>query len=259
MTEVVDKVVDLETEVDNQNKPVAERLKAARSAFHMTQKEFAEVCGIPLPSLRDYELGNRVPGGNAIASIVRTGINANWLLTGEGVMFHSYRYVESDTETDTEGSNIGGATALAAREPMTGYVAIPIYNDVRASAGDGTVVEHEWPDDVLMLKEEWIRLELGAKPGDLQLIRVNGTSMEPTLRAGDMILINIKINRPDFEGIYVLRIGDGVLVKNLQLLPGGRIQVSSDNPIYKPFELSAEHMVDEVSIIGRVVWYGRKI
>jgi phage repressor protein C with HTH and peptisase S24 domain len=188
-----------------------------------------------------------------IAALVAAGVNANWLLTGEGDMFHSYRYVESDTER----SNLGGATVLTAREPAAGYVAIPVYNEVRASAGSGAIVEQEWPDEVLMLGEEWIRLELGVRPTDLKVIRVSGPSMEPTLRAGDMILINIQANRPDYEGIYVLRIGDGLLVKNLQLLPGGRIQVSSDNPVYKPFELPSDGG-DGVAIIGRVVWYGRK-
>lgn len=40
----------------------------------------------PLPSLRDYELGKSIPGGEAIGGLVRAGINANWLLTGEGPM-----------------------------------------------------------------------------------------------------------------------------------------------------------------------------
>ena len=41
---------------------------------------------MPLPSLRGYELSLRVPGGDAIEALVGVGINANWLLTGEGPM-----------------------------------------------------------------------------------------------------------------------------------------------------------------------------
>lgn len=72
--------------VDNQKKAVGDRLKQARSAFEVTQKEFCASIGMPLPSLRDYELGKRIPGGDAVALLVRAGINANWLLTGEGPM-----------------------------------------------------------------------------------------------------------------------------------------------------------------------------
>lgn len=33
-----------------------------------------------------YEMGRSAPGGEAIAGFVGVGINANWLLTGEGPM-----------------------------------------------------------------------------------------------------------------------------------------------------------------------------
>lgn len=42
--------------------------------------------GIPLDTYRKYEGGTRSPGSDAITGLVRAGINANWLLTGEGPM-----------------------------------------------------------------------------------------------------------------------------------------------------------------------------
>ncbi len=41
---------------------------------------------MPLPSLKNYELAQRIPGGEAILALMHAGINANWLLTGEGPM-----------------------------------------------------------------------------------------------------------------------------------------------------------------------------
>ena len=41
---------------------------------------------MPLPSLKNYEASQRIPGGEAIAALMHAGINANWLLTGEGPM-----------------------------------------------------------------------------------------------------------------------------------------------------------------------------
>lgn len=72
--------------VDNQKQAVGGRLKEARAALGLTQKELCALIEKPLPSLRDYELGKSIPGGEAVASLVRAGINANWLLTGEGPM-----------------------------------------------------------------------------------------------------------------------------------------------------------------------------
>lgn len=72
--------------VDNQKVAIGARLKEARAVLGLTQKDLCALIDKPLPSLRDYELGKSIPGGDAIASLARAGINANWLLTGEGEM-----------------------------------------------------------------------------------------------------------------------------------------------------------------------------
>jgi hypothetical protein len=87
MNKVVGKVVDESFSVDEQGNTLSSRLKVARAALEMTQEGFARTSGIPLPSLRDYELCKRILGGRAVASMIRVGINANWLLVGEGPMW----------------------------------------------------------------------------------------------------------------------------------------------------------------------------
>lgn len=65
---------------------IRDRLKAARAALGLTQAEAASKFALPIGSLRKYESGPSEPGSSALAGIVRAGINANWLLTGEGPM-----------------------------------------------------------------------------------------------------------------------------------------------------------------------------
>lgn len=74
------------SDIDNLKSAVGERIKQARSSLGMTQKELCEAINMPLPSLRNYELSKQIPGGEAINGLIRAGINANWLLTGEGPM-----------------------------------------------------------------------------------------------------------------------------------------------------------------------------
>lgn len=62
------------------------RLKAARAALGITQEDAVALSGIPLDTYRKYEGGKRAPGADAIAGLIRAGINANWLLTGDGPM-----------------------------------------------------------------------------------------------------------------------------------------------------------------------------
>lgn len=68
---------------------VAARLRVARDTLGLTQKEVAQRINMPLPSYKDYEAGNRVPGGEALGLLIMAGINANWLITGEGPMLLS--------------------------------------------------------------------------------------------------------------------------------------------------------------------------
>lgn len=73
-------------EVDNLKMSVGTRIKQARGVLGLTQKDLCEATGMPLPSLKNYEASQRIPGGDAIAALMHAGINANWLLTGEGPM-----------------------------------------------------------------------------------------------------------------------------------------------------------------------------
>lgn len=249
VTPVVDVVVDSPMVVDNQ-KPtgIGGRLRAAREALGLTQDGFAKAVGASKRGVQENEARNRVPGGSVVPLLVAMGINANWLLTGAGEM------LLADVSYGTH-----EATEMKKDGVLAGYVALPLYNNIHAAAGNGAVIDHERPDDALMFQESWIRVELGARPDDLCLIRVSGDSMEPTLRAGDVILVNRQACRPDREGIYILRVGDMLLVKRLQALPGGKVKVTSDNAAFDPWTINLSDPGGDVVIVGRVVWSGRRI
>lgn len=62
------------------------RLKQWRETCGIKQAEAPSKYGVPASSYQKYELGLSAPGAEAIEAFVRAGINANWLLTGEGPM-----------------------------------------------------------------------------------------------------------------------------------------------------------------------------
>lgn len=223
-------------------------MRQAREHLKLTQQQLANSLGVSKRGIQDNETRNRVPGGEVINGFVGLGINANWLLTGDGEMLLAdIPYGRHE------------ATSMQATQAMAGYVALPLYNDVRASAGYGAVNGIERADDALMFKEDWIKFELGARPQDLCLIRVHGDSMEPTLRAGDVILVDHSACRPDREGIYILRMGEMLIVKRLQAVLGGQLRVISDNPAFDSWVLKLADIGVDVDIVGRVVWSGRRL
>lgn len=68
---------------------ISGRLKLARAALSLNQKEFASKSGVGFSSYQKYEMGLSIPGGDAIKGFVKLGINANWLITGTGPMLLS--------------------------------------------------------------------------------------------------------------------------------------------------------------------------
>jgi phage repressor protein C with HTH and peptisase S24 domain len=117
-----------------------------------------------------------------------------------------------------------------------------------ASAGAGALAADEAPIGAFRFSARWLRQQ-GLDPAQLSAIRVEGDSMEGTLRDGDEILVD-RTPRPLRDGIHVVRTGDALLVKRLDTSRGNRIALVSDNPAYRTLELRR----DEVEVIGRVVW-----
>jgi phage repressor protein C with HTH and peptisase S24 domain len=124
---------------------------------------------------------------------------------------------------------------------------------VEASAGPGALGATEAPFDTFRFSRRWLR-EQGLAAGMLSAIRVSGDSMEPLLRDGDEILVD-RSPQPFREGIHVLRMGDVLHVKRVQAGPPGRVRLISANPAYEPVKVS----LDEIEVIGRVVWKSGRI
>ena len=117
-----------------------------------------------------------------------------------------------------------------------------------ASAGPGVLAGEELPIGAFRFGARWLR-EQGLDPAQLSAIRVEGDSMEGTLRDGDEILVD-RTPRPWRDGIHVVRAGDALLVKRLDTGRPGVVALVSDNPAYRTLELARA----EVEVIGRVVW-----
>lgn len=141
------------------------------------------------------------------------------------------------------------------RFELPGVAAIPEVN-VRAAAGGGALVEAEEDGVRWHFPLAWLRHELKARPADLRIVTIDGDSMEPVLMSGDKVLVDLSRTVPSPPGIFVLDDGMGLLAKQLERLPNTeRLSIRSANPRYDSYERPAE----EVTIIGRVVWFARRL
>lgn len=137
-----------------------------------------------------------------------------------------------------------------------GLVRIPLVN-VRASAGPGAIPGEEARVGHIAFDKGWLK-QLGSSAARLSFIRAEGDSMSPTLSDGDDILVDESDAAERLrDGIYVLRVEDSLIVKRLAISPaGGTLTIKSDNPAYPDW---TGFDAASVSIIGRVIWAGRKV
>ncbi len=113
----------------------------------------------------------------------------------------------------------------------------------------------------LAFKSSWLQEQWSEDFDHFLLTQVPDESMEPTLNEGDLILVDTKDR--DLEtinhGIYLLKLDDRILVKRLQYVAENTLRVLSDNPVYETFSVELAKKRHGLSIMGKVVWYGRKL
>ncbi len=129
------------------------------------------------------------------------------------------------------------------------YVSAPRF-EVLAAAGSGAEVIDEDVKGFLGFNRVWLR-EQRLEANKLAVIDVQGDSMEPTLRDGDSVLLDLRDPALQDGGIYTLRREAELLVKRLRRQTAGWLIVS-DNLAYPVEPLDAT-----VHVVGKVVWLGR--
>lgn len=132
--------------------------------------------------------------------------------------------------------------------------------DIHASAGGGALVDVtvDTAMAALAFPRSWLRKISPSKTGALKLITISGDSMAPVLEHGDTVMLDTDQTRPSPPGIFILFDGLGLVAKRIELVPGTSPQVlriCSENPVYTNYQRT----IDEIQIIGRVVWFARNL
>ncbi len=131
------------------------------------------------------------------------------------------------------------------------YTSIPHY-DIQVAAGHGAINGQEAQLKPLAFRRDWLAARhLSAT--ELVVVDVKGDSMEPYLTDHDLVLVDRSQIEITSGKTYVLRLDGHLLVKNLQLLPGGLVQVASFNTGFPPYSVDLSNDSLDMSVIGRVV------
>lgn len=146
---------------------------------------------------------------------------------------------------------VSGKSALAQNiEHDSEYSSVPVY-DVEVSAGDGAINEEHKALYSLAFRKDWLKSR-GLHIKDLHVVIARGDSMEPTIGDKDSLLVCTAEKTPKDGHIYVIRNGNMLWVKRIQLQLDGGLLLISDNKVYPPMLLNLDESND-VEIIGKVV------
>lgn len=167
-----------------------------------------------------------------------TGVEMRWLATGKGKKWLHSSDEEEKPKVDSTFSMI---PRLA----------------IEVSAGNGSVAHNEETEQTLAFRADWLR-RMGINPHAARALTVRGDSMEPTIRDGDILLVDTSIDRVRDNALYVVVLGGLVLVKRVHVKRDGSLTLISDNSTFPPEDVPANE-TEDLSIAGRVMWFGRSI
>ena len=195
----------------------------------------SKLTGIKKRTLYDYVRGSTEPKVSSLVNIAQhTGVGTAWLAEGS----------QESTSDDVDVSN------------HSSFAFVPRL-DVAVSAGNGSIAVSEDAQGTLAFRADWLR-ERGINPKMASALAVTGDSMEPTIRDGDILLVDRSIDYVKDNGIYVVVIGGMLVVKRVHTALDGSVTLMSENSAYPPETVSAGETADLI-LAGRVMWFGRSI
>lgn len=193
-----------------------EQLKILRKRMGLTQAEVASSLGIDRSTYAKYETGQSEPNFEMLNKISALfGTTLDLLITG---------------------------TSAPA---STGGKWIPVLGDVAAG------IPIEAVEDIVDYEEIDAAL---AATGDFFGLRIKGSSMEPRIREGDVVIVRKQNDADTGDTAVVMVNGDSATVKRIKKEPDGSLWLLPNNPAYDPQHFTPTEIVGKpVHIIGKVV------
>lgn len=217
----------------------ATRLKAAvqRSGG---PKAVSEAAGVPLSTLNTYLAGTAEPKVTIAVRLAQAlAVPLVELLEGH------------DGHEDA-----GIGTAQPATQIRADAATIPVL-DVYVSAGPGYENEAARGSEGLPFPRSLLR-QLGVREKYARFMVARGDSMIPTIKDGDLVLVDSSFTRAKDEGVYVVVVGNGLRIKRIAFGWQGAINLLSDNEQYPPEKVEAPE-AESLRVVGKVVWSGGQL
>lgn len=229
-------------------KTLADRLNQRMSEIGMTQDRLGELAKVSQTTIYKLCSGKAKETRKLLAIAEALGVYPKWLQTGEGPMRETGLAM---TPVDQIGAPI--ITWDKPEDlPEGEFVIVPRY-DIHVACGNGHVVYDEMPKEQgAAYRTDWVKRE-GLYLRNLANVTAAGDSMEPSIYAGDALLVDRSQTEVQDGRVYLIRFGDEVRAKRLFKRADGGIRIVSDNAGKYPEEIVTAADMTHIEIIGRIV------
>lgn len=212
---------------------MSERIAYALSTSGKQPRDLAKEIGISAARISQLKAGSGgIKAENLFAFARATNCSPQWLAEGVGK--------PKDTNS-----------------PLQDFTIIPQYT-VKGSAGNGYLNDNVEALSGLVFKRDWLN-RMRLKEQSLKVIYTQGSSMEPTLTDGDVLLLDESQTEPSNRRIYAITRPDGeLIIKRLMLTMTNGWIIRSDNEDKRqyPDEVASDDEIGHLRIAGRIVWHG---
>lgn len=193
-----------------------DRIRQLRKQLGIKQVDLAKAVHISQPTLSEYENGKYEPDLTTLKLIA----------------------AELKTTVDyLAGGQLPSQERHGVKVPVLGDVAAGIPIEAIEN-----IVDYEEIDAAL------------AATGEFFGLRIKGSSMEPRIREGDVVIVRKQSDADTGDTAVVLVNGDSATVKRIKKEPDGSLWLIPNNPAYETKHYTpAEIRTTPVSIIGKVV------
>jgi phage repressor protein C with HTH and peptisase S24 domain len=196
-----------------------------------SQKELASALGIDNSAVSQAKRRNSIPLSWIAKLSQEFELNPEWLETGTGK------------------KHLNGGKAVE-----TEFAVVPKVQ-ARLSAGSGSFEVEQNVEGYYSFQRQWLSRK--GNPRNMVLMDVSGNSMEPEIRDGDTVLIDLSRTEILAGAIYAIGVDDTVMVKRIEKLPD-KLVLISENQHYDPVYLQGDD-IKNVRILGKVIWICREL
>ena len=205
-----------------------------QSRLGLNQKEIAEKIGVHSASLSQLKSGASRKASMATLLLLREvySVNPAWLQEGKGQV-----YLDSSEQNKNSSAEFAQIKEF---DPKT-----------------MALVAFETTPN-LSFHKDWLHNQLQLEQDQVAHAKVVGNAMDPTLKDGESILLDLTRDFVQNEKIYFIEVSGSVMVRRLRQKLDGTLLVLCDNPDFETEQIAAKE-AKKLKIIGQVRWHGGEL